>query len=47
MNLKKKYQGHIEDDGRYHEGGSTLITRAKSDYSVVKRQGSGRVNQKR
>lgn len=44
--LKKKYQGRVEDDGHYHEGSSTLITRAKSDYSVVKRQGSGRVNQK-
>lgn len=44
--LKRKYQGHIADDGKYHEGSSTLLTRAKSDAAVVKRQGSPRVNQK-
>ena len=38
--LKKKYQGRIEEDGKYHEGASTLISRAKSDYSVPKRKGS-------
>lgn len=38
--LKKKYQGRIEDDGRYHEGASTLISKAKSEQSVVKRKGS-------
>lgn len=44
--LKRKYQGHTDEEGNYHEGASTLITRAKSDYSVVKRQGSARINQK-
>ena len=44
--LKKKYQGTIDDDGRYHEGASTLISRAKSEVSVVKRQGSPRINEK-
>lgn len=38
--LKKKYQGRVDDEGRYHEGASTLISRAKSEVSVVKRQGS-------
>lgn len=38
--LKKKYQGRIDEDGRYHEGASTLISRSKSEVSVVKRQGS-------
>lgn len=38
--LKKKWQGRIESDGRYHEGASTLISKAKSEQSVVKRKGS-------
>ena len=38
--LKKKYQGTVEADGSYHEGASTLISRAKSEVSVIKRQGS-------
>lgn len=37
--LKKKYQGHYEN-GRYKEGAGTLISRAKSQQSVLKRQGS-------
>lgn len=43
--LKKKYQGHIEDDGSYHEGASTIVSRAKSDATVQKRKGSMHVNQ--
>ena len=43
--LKKKYQGTIDEDGRYHEGASTLISRAKSEVSVVKRQGSPRIDE--
>jgi len=42
--LKKKYQGHYDDEGSYHEGASTLISRAKSQVSVPKRQGSPIVN---
>lgn len=42
--LKKKYQGHIGDDGKYHEGASTLISRAKSEVSVNKRQGSAQID---
>jgi hypothetical protein len=38
--LKKKYQGRIESDGRYHEGASTLISKAKSEQTVLKRKGS-------
>lgn len=37
--LKKKYQGRVDEDGRYHEGASTLISRSKSEVSVIKRQG--------
>lgn len=38
--LKRTYQGHYEN-GQYHEGASTLLTLAKSEQSVPKRQGSG------
>lgn len=44
--LKKKYQKHTQLDGEYHEGGaSTLISRAKSETTVLKRQGSPRINE--
>ena len=43
--LKKKYQGTVEN-GRYHEGASTLISRAKSEVSVTKRQGSPKIDEK-
>ncbi len=38
--LKKKYQGTYDEDGHYHEGAATLISRAKSETSVLKRKGS-------
>ena len=41
--LKAKYQGRIED-GKYREGASTLISRAKSEQSVVKRRGNPIIN---
>ena len=44
--LKKKYQGTVDKDGRYHEGASTLISRAKSETSVTKRQGSPKIDEK-
>lgn len=44
--LKRKYQGHIDADGRYREGAGTLLSRAKGEQAVDKRQGSPRVNQK-
>lgn len=43
--LKKKYQGVVEN-GRYHEGASTLLSRAKSEESIIKRQGSPKINEK-
>ena len=44
--LKRRYQGHIGEDGRYHEGASTLLTRAGGEKDVLKRQGSPRTNEK-
>jgi predicted transcriptional regulator len=43
--LKKKYQGRIESDGRYHEGAATLITKAKSEERVLKRRGQAWINE--
>lgn len=42
--LKKYYQGHTGEDGRYHEGASTLISRAKSETPVLKRKGAPRID---
>ena len=42
--LKKKYQGSYDENGRYHEGAATLISRAKSETSVLKRKGSPIIN---
>lgn len=38
--LKKKWQGTYDENGRYHEGAATLISRASSETSVLKRKGS-------
>jgi predicted transcriptional regulator len=38
--LKKKYQRAYDEDGKRHEGAATLISRAKSETSVLKRKGS-------
>ena len=39
--LKKRYQGHIDPEtGRYSEGTGTIVSRAKGQQSVLKRQGS-------
>ena len=43
--LKKKYQGTVDENGRYHEGAATLISRAKSETQVEKRKGSPKVNE--
>ena len=43
--LKRKYQGTVDKDGRYHEGAATLISRAKSETTVLKRKGSPRINE--
>ena len=42
--LKKKYQGHYDENGRYHEGVATIISRAKSPETVLKRKGNGRID---
>lgn len=42
--LKKKYQGTYDSNGRYHEGASTLLSRAKSETSVLKRKGSPQID---
>lgn len=42
--LKKKYQGHIKEDGKYSEGASTLISKASSNVSIPKRKGSPRID---
>lgn len=45
--LKKKYQSYVDEDGKVHVGGaSTLLSRAKGEVSVDKRQGSPKVNLK-
>ena len=45
--LKKNYQSYVDSDGNVHVGGaSTLISRAKGQVSVVKRQGSPQINMK-
>lgn len=43
--LKKKYQGHYDEDGKYREGASTLISKAKSEERVLKRRGQPWVNE--
>lgn len=44
--LKKKYQGHYDENGKYSEGAATIISRAKSETSVPKRQGTPHINLK-
>lgn len=45
--LKKKYQVRVDADGNEHYGGaSTILSRSKGEVSVLKRQGSPKVNTK-
>ena len=44
--LKKKYQGTYDENGRYHEGAATLLSRAKSETPVLKRKGSPQIDPK-
>lgn len=45
--LKKKYQAHVDDEGHVRYGGaSTILSRAKGETSVTKRQGTPKVNVK-
>lgn len=41
--LKKKYQGHYDENGNLRFGASTLISRSKGEISVVKRQGTPKI----
>ena len=44
-NLKKKYQGHYDLDGDWHDSGaSTIITRAKNEQKVPQTQGDPHIN---
>lgn len=43
--LKKKYQRYIDEDGNEHIGGaSTILSRSKGEKSVLKRQGTPKIN---
>ena len=42
--LKKKYQGHYDENGKYHEGSSTLISRSNAEIDVLKRKGSPKID---
>ena len=43
--LQKKYQIRYDKDGNLHEGGaSTIISRAKGQYTVDKRRGEAKIN---
>lgn len=42
--LKAKYQGRINEKGKYTEGASTLISRSSSEVSVQKRRGQPWIN---
>ena len=45
--LRKEYQVHYDDKGKVHYGGaSTILSRSKGEYSVDKRQGTPKINQK-
>lgn len=42
--LHQKYQGHYDENGKYHEGAATIITRAGAEIQVNKRVGSPRID---
>lgn len=45
--LRKKYQAHVDKDGNIKYGGaSTILSRSKGETSVLKRQGTPKVNLK-
>lgn len=45
--LKKKYQGHVDPEtGRYRAGAGTIVSRASAEQSVLKRQGSPKIDPK-
>ena len=42
--LKKNYQGYIDKDGKLRYGASTILSRAKGQEDVIKRQGTPKIN---
>lgn len=44
--LKRRYQGHYDENGKYHEGTSTLLSSAKSPVDVLKSTGQPKTNLK-
>ena len=42
--LKKRYQGYVDEDGKKHSGASTIISRAKGQATVDKKQGSAKID---
>ena len=45
--LKQKYQAHVDENGKVRYGGaSTILSKAKGETSVLKRQGTPKVNLK-
>ena len=42
--LKKKYQGTYDENGKLHTGAATLLTRAKNEKPVVRRQGQPKID---
>lgn len=44
LELKKKYQGHLNEKGNYSTAGNTLLTRAGSEVRIPKRKGQYKIN---
>lgn len=42
--LRKRYQGYVDEDGKERGGASTLLSRRKQTVDVPERQGSGRID---
>ena len=42
--LKSKYQGHYDSEGKWRTGASTLISKAGAEYQVEKRKGAPKTN---
>lgn len=42
--LKRKYKGHLDEDGKFSTGASTLITKAGAEARVDLRKGSGHID---
>ncbi len=42
--LRSKYQGYVDEDGKQRGGASTLLSRRKQDVNVPETQGSGRID---